>query len=304
MAYSDTTVYTLDAATAALSDIIAALITHWTAAPGRWQLVSGAAPVAGEALAIVAKTSPTCHIGIRRQGTTQLASVVDPSMGITDVGDSSTAPTAGATASPDCRTGTISGVSTRLFVIEHDDAVTVVLQDSGKATTPFCLHIGRILTPLRESDAALGMDGHGALMGRPSDDFGSGITNWFYISSQTNGSRVRVFDSGGNAQWIAPTWTVSIDSSSAVYAGANADGSILSPRPILVQAIDTNGTNDCVIGLTRWLAAAPVSTGLTNQLPRVLLQSPALADEAWMYLRHTAAVTGLVVSWERGVSPT
>jgi hypothetical protein len=302
MGYANTKTYTLDAASTAFSDIIAALITHFTSAPGLWQLTPSVTPVAGEALAIRAKTAPTCDLAIRRVSTsTALAITVDPGMTISDVGDATTAPTGSASASPECQSGAMSSYSARVFVCEYDDAVLILFQDTTKAFTPYGLHAGRVYDAARDGDLALGLDGHGALVGHINT---TGSQCWSSNSTQTNGSSVRVFDSAGAADWRQAEFDDLAISTSSSLASTSNDGQLRSPRPLLLKGSNVNGTNDLMVGFARWLAAAPIGAtpSFNNSAPRNLIGSST--DEAWIYLKNTAGITGLIASWERSVSPT
>lgn len=299
--YANTKVTTLDAATTALSDIIAALITHFTAAPNQWQLKTGVAPVAGESFVITEKTGARSDLAFRRVGTTELAVVVAPDKDITAAGGSASEPTVtGANASPSCRTGTMSGLSARFFVVEHDDAVTILFQNSGKTFTPYAIHAGIVIDPLNANDPDLGLTGHAALVGAPSN---SGTNCWGSSVTQSNGARVRVFDDSGAADWvqfsIIPTMP---SSSSSSWASTSADDLIKSPRGLSAYGLDVNGANDLFAGVTRWFKAAPVSTVFPNLNVRNVVQSST--DEAWAYIKSSTGASGLILSWERGVNFT
>jgi len=300
-AYNTTKVTTLDAATTDLSDIIAALIAHFTAAPNQWQIKTGVASVAGEAFVIQEKTGARSDLAFRRVGTTQLAVVVAPDKDVTAAGGSASEPTVtGGNASPSCQTGTMSGLSTRFFVVEHDDAVTLLFQNSGKTFTPYGIHAGIILDPLNANDPDLGLTGHGAMVGAPA---GSGTNCWAPTTTQANGSRVRVFDDSGAADWVQITAVPSLPvSSSSSYASVSADEAVKSPRGLMLVGLDVNGPNDLQAGISRWFKAAPVSTVFPNLNVRAVVQSAT--DEAWAYIKSTTGASGVVVSWERGVNFT
>lgn len=297
MAYSDTQVFTLDAATTSLADIMAALIAHFTSAPGRWELKSS---FADEAMVIRAKTAPTSDVALRREGTSTLNVTVAPDSDISDPGDATTAPTVdGVNGSPEGKT-TLGTISTRLFVIEYDQAVCIVFQDSTKAFTPQAIHAGLIMKPARDNDANLGIDGHGFLVG---DVDNSGTPCWGTSAVQANGSRIRGFDESGAAGWHQLQLDDYPESNSSFTASVSDDGLIKSPRPLVVKALDVSGGNDLYVGSTLWVAAAPFdTTAFPAQNPRNIAQTSV--DEAWMYIRDQASVTCLLTSWERGVSPT
>lgn len=300
MNYSSTKTYTLDAASTAMADIVAALITHWTSAPGLWDIVDS---VAGESVSVVAKASPTCHLNIRRVSTTQLSCNVDPDSNISDPGDASTSPTGSANMSPDCHTGTISSISTRFFVCEYEDAITVLFQDSTKTYTNYGIHAGNIYQAYRASDQAIGFDGHGAMVGHINN---SGTNSWASSSSQVNGSRVRTYNNGGVASWrqCSSSDFGSVLSTSGNFGGISPDGTYKRVVPLTVTALDTNASYDCKCGEFKYLGAAPIggSPVFSNAAARSIIQSPV--DQAWAYLKNTTGTSGLVVSWERGVSFT
>lgn len=303
MAYSETKQYTLDAATTAFSDIIAALITHFTAAPGLWQLTPSVSPVAGQSLSIRAKVDSTCDIAIRRESTsTSINVLLDPGKSIT-LGNSTTATTGSATASPECKTLTITGISTRFFVIEYPDAINIVFQDSTKFWTPYAIHAGVIYEPFRPNWPALGIDGHGVLVGSPS---ATGTNCWSNTGSQTNGSRLRVMDDGGGVNWVQAQ---SADLGTALggstsLASTSPDGSVKLVVPIGITGSNINSTGDLNVGMMKYVGAAPAgsSPSFPSLSPRSFIE--ASTDEAWVYIDISNSTTGLVFNTEKGAAFT
>ena len=297
MGYSDTKTYTLDAATTALSDVMAALIAHFTTAPGRWELVPGAPPVAGESLAIRAKADSISHIAIRRVGTTQLGAVLDPDSSIDSAGDASTEPTGSANMSPECRSGgSFPSISTRFFVCEYDSAIAVLFQDPGKSLLPSGIMVGKLFNPMEDGDELRGIDGHAVLVGAPA----SSVTNcWFNTTTQTNGSRIRGLDEGGVAQWYQ-----AFASFPSTGMSTSVDGTLRPTRGIMMSAANINSSIDLDLGPSIWFKTAPqgASPSFPGKNPLDLLIDPI--DQSWLYVRNAVSTTFFIVNWERGVVPT
>ena len=70
----------------------------------------------------------------------------------------------------------------------------------------------------------------------------------------------------------------------------------------MMRGLDINGSNDCNLGLSKWLGIAPLDATFLAQLPRVRNESGT--DEAWLYFDTSASTTLSVVSTERGVNIT
>lgn len=304
MAYADTKTYGYTASAATLAAMMTSIIAHFTTAPGRWELTA-VAPVAGEALAIRLKTSPNIEIGIRREGTTELVTMMDDGAAITSVGDSSTAATGSAVAFPDSKSLAWPTVSVDFDIIEYDEAVTILFYSAAKSTVPVAIHVGRGIVPLRDSDVALGITGSVNLNGTPGlTSSGGGVGTWFKSSVAADGSRVRVFDSGSVAKFNQAHLPLTVASSSASRGSTSEDGLVQSVRPMLVNAVSVNGSNDLDVGLSMWIGAAPFGTtpAFTTQYPRVRLDSPGGDVEGWAYVKGAATPTGFVVNVERAVN--
>lgn len=305
MAYSDTLTYTIDAASTSMADFMTAIISHFNTAPGLWQIKSGVASVAGEAVTIELKTGTAPDINIRRVSTTDLAVTADEANGITDSGDNATAPTTSATAYPEAQTGDITGLvlSTRFFICEYSDAIAIIFQDSGKTYTPIILHSGIGYEPARgSSDVALGMTGSLNMAGEPSGSAPAGIQEWSSATDVTDGPRIRTYDSGGGAHFDQ-VYIVDIDDSSGIdNSSTSEDGLIKVVRPAAIRATDVNGNANLFCGLMKYVGYAPYDTTFVAENPLTVLD--AASNESWMYIGDAAAIHILVLNVEHNFVPT
>lgn len=310
MPYSDTQSFNLTAAGTTGPDVINALIAHFTAAPGRWEIKSGVSPAAGAALTIRRKIAPleVGDINIRWDSSGYFWGAVDPDGTITASGNASTPPTMGSNASPEARTDSLGSINASLMVHEHDDCVTVLINNAAKTALLHGFHQGIGYVPVRANAGDFGLTGHVNLVGRPSMGSASGSLHfWIHTGTTTvsNQSRVRTWDTGGNAGWSQ----ASTDQTGLAYGGSavspvSSDSAIKMAIPFSLRGNDVNGTNDLLVGNVKWLAAAPFdSTVFPAQLPRVRIQSPSL-DEGWMYINETATATSIVVSIEKTFIPS
>lgn len=303
MAYSDTQVYALTAGAATPSGIVTALHTHFDSAPGRWGVVSGASLAAGESTVIERDTGGDSHVTLKSRSTTDLCAAVDPGEATTDGGDASTDPTGSDLISPECRSGTLPTFHVDFLLIEHDLAITVLLLDAARTYIAAAIHAGNIYTPLRPNWADLGASGHGALVGAVTDSFVSGRSSWFYTSEQTNGCRVRAFDTSGAAHWVGPTTEGSPFSTVSRHGSTNEDGTVRPMYPMFLSGVDVNGSLDARLGLMRYVSFPPTGSTLAAQYPLVMFDSGVDDDESWLTIANSYTTSTIAVSWERGVNP-
>lgn len=305
MGYSQTEVSTLDAAGTTPADFIAELIAYFEAAPKRWQIKPSVASVAGEALVVERKTGPQESIALRRVSTTHLAGRIDHTRNITDAGNASAAATASAHASPEARTRTLSGLSSRFFVVECDDAFFVWFQNSAKTFMAEAVHSGIVYDPRNQGSVALGLSGHGIFMGQPFSS--NQFTNypWFNTSAAvlSGCSVIRSLDSGGVAKWGTPKMAELVSTSSSSIAHITADNAYRGVVPIPLQAI-TGPSQGQYVGNSRWIGAAPFEASLFPAKLPLLNKLDDGIDETWVYYNNASSSTCNVASWEHGVNPT
>ena len=292
-----TRAFPLTAASNSITDIMTALITHFTAAPGLWEM-NGVTPVAGAAFAIREKLTPASHIAIRRTTTTGFAVKVAPGLDITSVGSATVAATGGVECSPECAF-TMSGTSPRFIVIEHSRAITILFLDTGLTHTPQGIHAGRCFTPARANDATFGMTGHACLVGVISSSAGSG--RWFSTSASFTTSRVKT---PGVGAWAFPSLEHGVETTPQSYSSTPTVSNFRSvrPLPVLARAV-AGGSDNLFVGLTDYFGSAPF---ITSVLPasQPLSRLESSLTESWLYVKSTAGTTGLVFNWERTISPT
>lgn len=300
MAYSDTLVYILNLATATNADLLTALETHWTSAPGYWRISPGVTSVTGESLCIELITAPNCQVNFRRNGSGAIRNLLDPDMLISDAGTTASAPVSSSTSKSDESSFPTGTFNTRVYVIETPDAFFVMGQDATKAFFPWGIHAGVVYVPLRSNDSVYGVDGLGLVIGFPSS---IGSPAWFATSTQALGARLK----GGltTSMWAqcGMYGTISTLFNNGAYYSPVFNISDKLVRPIPLSATNLVGSNDLFVGVSKYMGVAPFDrTSFPAQNPRTLLTSSA--DESWIYVDGGTGSTGFVITWEKGAIPS
>jgi hypothetical protein len=294
MSYDQTKSYVLNAASAAITDWMAALHDHFAAAPGLWRLKAGAG--SSSAGIVIEPKNPVAGydiaLSIRRNGTTNFQIALDPLNSYTAAGNASGGPTGGsAQASPEVTLPITSIASTKIALSETPDCVLGGLFNSGLTTTPQAFQAGRVFDPLRESfrNAPLLNNGLAVLVGPPQLD---NATGW----STGTGGASRVRHNGG---WRP----IDIDVLSAGTANnpipdaPNADRQTIVPG--VFAAYNAASTLPMRAMVSRYIGIAAA-----NYANCIILSSDTL-DEAWLVQVDGAFnlfVARYCMTWEKGVA--
>lgn len=298
MSLADTKSYTLTAATSGISDLMAALHTHFSSAPGLWQLKSGVGS-SSAGIVIVPKVPVSGYdiaISIRRNGTTNFQLALDPLNSYTAAGNASGGPTGGSAQASGDITQIITNIaSTKIAVTEYPDAIKLDFYNSGLTVAVQSPHIGRVGDPIRESyrAAPLLCDGLGVLVGYLQLDQATNSSGW--QGGTSGASRIR-----SNGGWRAIEWLQGNPPNGTIPDAPAANKEIVTPISIVVY--HDASTNRSPILLSRYFGKAGASRNT-----RTIIASDT-ADEAWM---HTAdgvfnlTASSAVAAWEKGApAPT
>lgn len=296
--------YVLTAASGSHTDIFNALIAHFTSAPGYWQLKPGVTnSVAGQALVITQKVSPTHDINWRATSTTAIAQVVDRGMGVTNCGTSSVAPT-GATAQAHAeRTFTdATALAKGIYISEHQEAIYILFNNAAYTLMPRMLAGGFGIGIPDDVYAAFGIDGSFSVNGIP----GNSVTanHIAPVGGTTNSQASSVLTKCGNtsAMWwgINCMYGSGLNFGNLTVANPGVTNEIVL-HPVLLAGYDSSlGVR--ILGPYKHIFMYPIRTGISqNQLPRTTSES---ATQEWIFIFNAATASNLVMSWEKNVTIT
>lgn len=288
--------YVLTAASGSLADIMNALIAHFTAAPGYWQLKAGVTnSVAGQAFLITEKAAPQYNLNFRVTTTNATAGVIDREKTITNCGATGSAPTgASSKASPENAYTTATAMAKGIYVIELPHTVYCLCWGVGYTLVvrSFCGGEGvEVQDPVCQ---ALGMTGEFVTTGVPS--FTAAPGNWLAVGGNTTTSSGQI--KIGDALWGGMNANLTfVQTTVAPVNAGTLENNIL--QPIQVYGAGTLGNR--IIGNTKHLMLAPVRTGIyTTQVCRVL----QVGADSWLHINSSATASNLVLVWEAGVIPS
>lgn len=295
MSLANIKAYVLTAATSGITDLMTALFDHFTAAPGLWRLKSGTSGTAAgfiiEPKAPVTESGFLFNLGIsiRRNGTTNFQLALDPLNSYTGAGDAASGPTGGSVqASGDITLATTNIASTKIAVIETQDAMFALFFNAGLTNCPQLFHIGRCFDVMRESYrlAPLLNNGLAVLAGQFQQ-----VTNGGLGTGTGGASRAR-----HNGAW-RPIDIVSGGVNNPIPDAPNAD------KETVVQWI-ANAYNAASSLPMRILVSRYMGIAANSRNTRTLIES-ATEDESWIHISegfYTGSSANTVIIWEKGVS--
>lgn len=235
---------------------------------------------------------------IRATGESQIDFEIEPSGSLTDAGNASTRP-AGASADNSgagrfLTLGTM-GDGSKMWVIEHDDCVTVLIKSTAGTSWQPSFQIGRVYQPdFPDVDEPLGRDGLGCLIGAPHIYPNAAATPdaWVESTVPTSGSFVHV----ATNIWDEPNTEVNCISTNAAMDSAASYGYV---RPynisMRVQAAPYGG-----IGVFKYVKRVG-----ETRAPLTRIDVNNLSNLCWIVGGQggSTAATPVVIPWLRGVVP-
>lgn len=150
-----------------------------------------------DAFVIQASADPGPQYAIRATASNQISIEIEPSGSLTDAGNGSTRP-AGASADNSganhyVTLGASTGAGSKIWVVEHDDCVTVLIKNTAGTGWEPSFQIGRVYTPsFPEVNIPLGRDGLGFFVGIPIIVANTVPASWIMEVFQSNGSLIHV----------------------------------------------------------------------------------------------------------------
>jgi len=291
-------------ATYGAADILIALHAHINSVSTSMSIDLVAAGGAGDGFAFTADADPTPQYIFRRISASTWAMSIESSGSVTVVGTTAAAPTGTSADWSGERTFTVGaglGAGSKIWLSEHDDAITCLMKTAAGTTWQDSFHIGRIIQPdFPGVDVPLGFDGLGFLFGAPAV-FNGSATNLFITSSSSAlpNTSYGLMHSGINA-WRPPTLSTS------VIATADADdityAAYIRPGKLAVAPTLRNNTaNNVAIGTLKYFMR-----GGAGRAPLTRIDVNNLTDLAFImggYIGSTSTSNTGLFPWLRGVVP-
>jgi hypothetical protein len=289
-------------ATYGAANILIALHAHINSVSTSFSIDLVAAGGAGDGFAFTADADPTPQYIFRRLSASTWAMSIEPSGSVTVVGTTAAAPTGTSADWSGERTFTVGtlGAGSKIWLSEHDDALTCLMKTAAGTSWQAGFHIGRIIQPDFPSvDVPLGFDGLGFLYGAPVLH-SSTPTNHFITSAASTlpNTSYGLMHSGINT-WRPPmsinTPSVSADADDITYAA------YIRPGKIPVAPIIRSGyTNNVATGSLKYFMR-----GGSGRTPLTRVDVNNLTDLAFIAggligSTNTSNNTGLF-PWLRGV---
>jgi len=282
MALQDTQHWVITSATNTVLNKYEAIRNHFNAAPGRWEL--GYLSSATDGIVVVRKAGGPVDVAvaIRRNGAADSLFVQANDAGYFDTGN--TTNPAGSLGVGVAERPYVPGTThTKMLIIEHDDAITILDYAAAETSTPVGVHAGRVYVPVDPAFAAAGMNGIGVLVGAPlTTTLGSAAANWVGGSATTQ-SRVRGFTTELNC--------FALITDAAGVVADQTPGAIAAPITGGVHVANTAGTSPAP-GLInyKWLRfVSATATLAANPLTRY-----ESADIGWCRIGPTASAASLL----------
>jgi len=229
---------------------------------------------------------------------------IEPSGSVTVVGTTAVAPTGTSADWSDERTFTVGaglGAGSKIWLSEHDDAITCLMKTAAGTSWQAGVQIGRIIQPDFPSvDVPLGFDGLGFLFGAPALFNGAAI-NLFLVSaaSELPNTNYGLMHSGQNT-WRPPMM------GSSHFTTPEADditfAAYIRPGKIPVSPVIRSGyTNHVMTGSMKYMLR-----GGYGRSPLARIDVNNLTDLAFImggYIGSTITTNTGLFPWLRGVVP-
>jgi hypothetical protein len=298
MSLTPNAVTELSPTTYGAADMLIALQARIATLSGSMLLAAGGA---GDGFAFEFLADPGPQYILRRLSTTTWALSIEPSGSVTVVGTTAVPPTGTSADWSGERTFTIGTLAagSKVWLIEHDDAITMLCKTAAGTSWQTCFQIGRIfLSDFPNVDEPLGFDGLGLMFGAPNfTTTASGSFIGSTASALPNLAYGLMHYATNN--WFPPN--AQIVSNSDPYADDVAYAPFVRPGVISVAAtVRTNGTPYVPAGRMKYvmrigLARAPLTRVDVNNL----------TDLAFIVGGAVGSTTSVVTvfPWLRGVVP-
>ncbi len=288
-------------ATYGAADMLAALQTRIGASSGSMLIAAGGAGD-GFAWEFLADSGPQ-YIFRRLSGTTWAMSI-EPTGSVTAVGDTVTPPTGTSADWSGERTFTLGtlGAGSKIWLTEHDDAITLLCKSADGTSWQNSLHIGRIYQPdFPNIDEPLGFDGLGFVFGSP---FGSASQSTYFLTSQ--GSSTLPLLTVGLMHIGTERWSVAVSSTSFADSTAHDDPAYapyVRPGVISITPIfRSNVAQYLATGRAKYMLRAG-----TPRVPLTRIDVNNLTDLAFIHGGAAGSISSsnntIVFPWLRGVVP-
>ena len=193
----------------------------------------------------------TFQINFRQATTTTCWVTIDPDGAITNAGTAGNpgvAPTGlSANAGPEVLGFSTSSTGSKAIILEWDDAIMLLLEDTATTFYRNGIHAGRILQPFFADDLSRGIDGLALLGGIPN--LGAASNNWAHYSGAT-GSYIHINNNGAAGDWLNTIyWT-----NTGVVTTASIGDAYYFP-PFVMQAGNTGARE---LGICKYLYRADI----------------------------------------------
>jgi hypothetical protein len=228
---------------------------------------------------------------------TQIALEIEPSGSLSNAGDGSTRPSgASADNSGSGRYLTLGtlGAGSKIWVIEHDDCVTILMKSTTGTSWQPSIQIGRITVPsFPDVDEHLGRDGLGFFVGAPAFSSGSVAPDpWIEGTTPVTGSVMHV----ATNIWDEPSYFGTVTTGEATADSAATMGYVRPYQiPAMPQALSYSPIGNFKYVLKTGNTRAPLTRIDVNNLTDLAFITGGLGGS-------TSAVT-IVIPWLRGVVP-
>jgi hypothetical protein len=290
-------------ATYVAADFLSALHSHIDLVSANMDIDIIAAGGASDGFVFQSVTDPGVQYILRRTGAATIAMSIEPAQTVTVVGTTVDPPTGTGADWSSERTYTIGtlGAGSKVWLTEHDDAVTLLTKSAAGTSWQPGFHIGRIFKPSYPNiDEPLGNDGLGFLYGAPF--FTSSPANVFLGNSSTvlpntNTGLVHA----GTGFWTTPigsgSYIQSLEADSITYAP------YIRPGPIGISvAIRSNYVNYVEWGQLKYLVR-----GGTARDPLQRVDVNNASELAFIAGGVTGSIASsnncLLIPWWKSVTP-
>lgn len=284
--------FVLTAGTADLAGIYAALITHFGTSSSFFNLIDSDTD-AGLVVEPTAALTSNYDLSLRRTSTTSGRILLDPDKTITVAGNTGAAPTwtPGANDSGEQTFTLPGGLSTTFYLVEYEDAFTIICLDAAKTYFPYVIHAGLVFSPAWASDVSNGIEGYGFFLGQAA--YTSSTTSTYMISQGATSSFIKCGDT-----WYARPFAL-LSAASTLSSRINSN-TLQMVRPIAIAAYQVSGDSgdNMYVGNTKYMGVFPDED---RQVSRVRAEA---ANDAWIFGSHNATSNSTVFLWEHGVAAT
>lgn len=246
-----------------------------------------------DAFVIQASADPGPQYSVRATSSTRIDIEIEPSGSLTDAGNGSTRP-AGASADNSganhyVTLGASTGVGSKIWVIEHDDCVTVLIKNTAGTNWEPSFQIGRVYTPsFPEVNIPLGRDGLGFFAGVPNSLSSASPNAWLEEVNKTNGTLIHV----SNGIWLN-----GFAKNFAQDNSADNAGTVGFVQPYQIPMCCQSMANS-MIGTLKYAYRSGVAR---SPLTRIDLNNST--DLAFIVGHQLYGGTTFLIPWLRGVVP-